>query len=84
MTQHYIVVLAPQPNGAWCAHFPDIPGCRAMGDSIDLAVENSTRQVISHLERTHEMPAPRSHEEIRADDAWARKRDIDWSKAVVN
>jgi HicB-like antitoxin of HicAB toxin-antitoxin system len=84
MTQSYVVVLAPQPSGGWCAHFPDIPGCRAMGDTIDVAIENSARQVVSRLERAHEMPVRRSHEEIRADDAWARKRGIDWSTAVVN
>jgi predicted RNase H-like HicB family nuclease len=82
MIQHYVVVLAPQGAGGWCAHFPDIPGCRAMGDGIEQAIENSSREAMLRIERTHELPVPRSQSEIRADDVWARQRGIDWSEAV--
>jgi hypothetical protein len=36
------------------------------------------------IERTHELPVPRSQSEIRADDDWARQRGIDWSTAVFS
>ncbi len=84
MDQKYIVVLTPQPGGGWCAHFPDFPGCRAMGDRMDVAIENSCREVVSRLERVHDAPTPRSQEDVCADHAWARKRSIDWSTAVVS
>jgi predicted RNase H-like HicB family nuclease len=84
MTKNYIVVVAPQQSGGWCAHFPDFPGCRAMGDRIEIAIENSSREVASWIDRAHEMPAPKSQEEVHANDAWAQQRGIDWSTAVVS
>ena len=83
MAQDYVVVLAPQGGGGWCAHFPDFPGCRAMGDRIEVAIENSTREVASRVDRLHGLPPPRHQEEIREDVAWARQRGFDWSTAVV-
>ena len=84
MAQDYIVVVAPQGAGGWCAHFPDFPGCRAMGDLIEVAIENSSREVASWIDRAHEMPAPKSEEEVCANNAWADQRGIDWSTAVIS
>jgi hypothetical protein len=84
MIRNYVVVLAPQSGGGWCAHFPDFPGCRAMGDRIEVAIENSSREVVSRLELVHDMPSPKSQDEVRANAAWARQRGIDWSTAVVS
>jgi hypothetical protein len=64
--------------------FPDIPGCRAMGDSIEQAIENSAREAVWRIERAHDLPVPRSQEAIRADEAWARQRGIDLSNAVIS
>lgn len=84
MAQDYIVVVAPQSSGGWCAHFPDFAGCRAMSDRIEAAIENSSREVVSRLEVVHDMPRPKSQDEVRANAAWARQRGIDWSTAVVS
>ena len=81
MGRNFVVVLVPQRSGGWCAHFPDVPGCRAMGDSIERAIANSCREVVAKLERMHDVPIPRSEAEIRADRAWAYMRGINWSIA---
>jgi predicted RNase H-like HicB family nuclease len=79
MALHFTVVLVPQKRGGWCAHFPDVPGCRAMGDNIESAIVNSYREIIAKLERMINMPTPLSETEIRADRAWAYARGINWS-----
>jgi hypothetical protein len=42
----------------------------------------------AHLSATRKsgspVPAPRSYEDIRADEAWALDRGIDWSTSVVS
>ena len=83
MAMTFLAVLVPQNSGGWCAHFPDVPGCRAMGDSIETAIENSHREVVARLERMHTVPIRRSEAEIRADRAWARTRGINWSTAEM-
>jgi predicted RNase H-like HicB family nuclease len=37
--KHYLAVLLPTANGGWRAHFPDFPGCRAEGHSVEDAIE---------------------------------------------
>jgi predicted RNase H-like HicB family nuclease len=88
MSQYYIVVLVPQPGGGWRVHFPDFPGCRAEGVRVEMAIDHAisaVRELINHLNRTGmAVPSPRSYEEVRSDDAWARERGIDWSTAVIS
>jgi predicted RNase H-like HicB family nuclease len=84
----FIAVLVPQPGGGWRAHFPDFPGCRAEGDRVNAAIEGAAHEVhlrVDQLKSSRKpIPTPRSYEEVRADDAWARARGIDWSTAVIN
>jgi len=83
MAMIFIAVLVPQKSGGWYAYFPDVPGCRAMGDTIEAAIENSCREVVAKLERMHGVPSPRSEAEICTDRAWAHSRGINWSIAQI-
>jgi predicted RNase H-like HicB family nuclease len=85
---HFIAVLVPQPGGGWRAHFPDFPGCRAEGPLVEIAIANASRAattLIAELNsKSMSVPAPRSFEDVRADDAWAAERSVDWTTAVVS
>jgi predicted RNase H-like HicB family nuclease len=85
---HFITILVPQGGGGWRAHFPDFPGCRADGDRVNVAIEGAAHEVqlrVDELKSSRKpLPTPRSYEEVRADDGWARERNIDWSTAVIS
>jgi predicted RNase H-like HicB family nuclease len=88
MAQHHVVVLVPQSGGGWRAHFPDFPGCRAEAARVESTIDTSMRAVAEMIDNMHRegaiIPQPRSYEEVRADDAWAVDRGIDWSTAVIS
>jgi predicted RNase H-like HicB family nuclease len=88
MGQHHVVVLVPQPGGGWRAHFPDFPGCRAEGARVESAIDTSMKAVAEMIDNMHRegaiIPLPRSYEEVRADDAWAANRGVNWSTAVIS
>lgn len=86
--KHYIAVLCPQADGGWRVHFPDFPGCRAQAQVIEKAIDAAAHSVAGHVaqlrHRKEMIPEPRSLETIRADEAWARDRNIEWSRCVVS
>ena len=88
MSKHFLIVLAPQRDGGWRAHFPDLPGCRAEGPRVEMVVERARRaaseRVASLSEQAADLPAPRTLEEIKADEEWAKERSIDWMTAVIS
>lgn len=88
VSKYYVVVLVPQHDGGWRAHFPDLPNCRAEGDRVEIVIEKAagaaSRLVNDLREQGLPTTEPRSFEEIRSDTAWAEARAIDWSKAVVS
>jgi predicted RNase H-like HicB family nuclease len=88
MSKHYVVVLAPQRDGGWRVHFPDFPGCRAEAASVNAAIEHAAHEVRLRVDQLRAsrspVPTPRSYEEVRVDDRWARERSIEWSTAVIS
>jgi predicted RNase H-like HicB family nuclease len=87
--KHYIAVIVPRPDGTWRAHFPDFPGCRADGQSLEAATfasGNSAINLACDLQRHGQPPPePQSYEEVRHhSNGWASERGIDWSTAVVS
>jgi predicted RNase H-like HicB family nuclease len=86
---HYLVVLVPHPDGGWRAHFPDCPGCRAEGNSVEAVIDASATTA---AERAHwlraqgvSLPQAQSYEEVRHhSNGWAAERGIDWSRAVAS
>jgi predicted RNase H-like HicB family nuclease len=88
MSKHYIVVLVPRRGGAWRAHFPDFPGCRAEGSLVNEAIESAAHEVHLRIDQLKSsmkpIPSPRSYEEVRADTVWAAERGIEWSTAVIS
>lgn len=59
--------------GAYGVVFPDLPGCTAMGNTIDEAITNAVEALHDWAEVTIEtgnaIPAPRAIEKLRADPA---------------
>jgi predicted RNase H-like HicB family nuclease len=83
-----VLVLIPESGRRWLAQFPDLPGCRAVGEQIELVIYEAAA-VASNLlqgirERGMEPPAPRPLEEVRADTSWAETQSIEWSKALIS
>src|SRR4030095_3746741 len=88
MDNHYIAILVPESTGEWTVLFPDLPGCATQGVTILEAQWMATEAAELHLETMRfdgrEIPSARSLEAIRADAAWAREFQVDWTKAVVS
>ena len=87
--KHYLVVLVPHADGSWRAHFPDFPGCRAEGRSVEAAVDAAATSAAAHARqlRAHgvSLPHPQTYEEVRhLSNGWAAERGIDWSHVVAS
>ena len=84
---HYIAVLVPERSGGWAVLFPDLPGCASQGETLDEAIAMATDALAGHLAVARDygdpIPAPRSVDEIRSDDAWCSENKVHWSKAMV-
>ena len=87
MENHYIAILVPESTGQWTVLFPDLPGCATQGETILEAQWMATEAAELHLETMRfdgrEIPTARDLEAIRADEAWIREFQIDWTKVVI-
>jgi predicted RNase H-like HicB family nuclease len=84
---HYIAVIVPHAEGGWRTHFPDLPGCRAEAQDIEVAIVracHAASELVGRLLLNGGAPMPRTLEEIRGDEAWAAERSIDWAKALIS
>jgi predicted RNase H-like HicB family nuclease len=65
------VALIDGKAGAYGVSFPDLPGCAAMGKSIDDAMNNAAASLRDWVEVAEEsgakVPAPRAAEAVRRD-----------------
>jgi len=64
------VALVDGEAGAYGVSFPDLPGCVAMGGTVDEALAHAAealRDWINLTEETAVVPSPRSLEDIRSD-----------------
>jgi len=87
--KHYLVVLVPRAEGGWRAHFPDFPGCRAEGASVEAAVNTAASAAADHARWLRaqgvSLPTPQTYEGVRQHGhRWAAERGIDWSRAVAS
>jgi predicted RNase H-like HicB family nuclease len=87
--KHYLVVLMPRAEGGWRAHFPDFPGCRAEGHSVEAAIDASAaaaaEQALWLRAQGVSLPQPQSYEDVRHhSNGWAAERGIDWARAVAS
>jgi predicted RNase H-like HicB family nuclease len=85
--RYYIAVIVPHAEDGWRAHFPDLPGCRAEAQDIEVAVaraSDAAGELVGRLLLDGGAPTSRTLEEIRADEAWAAERSIDWTKALIS
>ena len=86
--KHYLAVLVPHADG-WRAYFPDFPGCRAEGRSVEAAIDASAAAATEHAHRLRaqgvSLPRPQTYEEVRDhSNGWAAERGIDWSRAIAS
>jgi predicted RNase H-like HicB family nuclease len=87
--KHYLAVLVPTAAGGWRAHFPDFPGCRADGHSVEDAImaASTAASELARSLRAQGAPLPhsRSYEDVRLySNGWAEERGIAWSDAVIS
>ena len=87
--KHYLVVLVPRADGGWRAHFPDFPGCRAEGSSVEAAIDASAAAAAERARSLRDqgvsLPHPQSYEEVRHhSNGWAAERGIDWPRAIAS
>jgi len=87
--RHYLAVLIPLADGSWRAHFPDFPGCRAEGSSVEAAIDASAAAAAEQARQLDAQgaspPQPQSYEQVRHhSNGWAADRGIDWSLAVTS
>jgi predicted RNase H-like HicB family nuclease len=65
------IALVDGKRGAYGVVFPDLPGCTAMGRTMDEALRNASEALTEWAEAVREshgrMPPPRSTEELRED-----------------
>jgi predicted RNase H-like HicB family nuclease len=47
------VELTHEPDGAWSAVCPELPGCASCGDTRDEALANIREAIALHLHPTH-------------------------------
>jgi predicted RNase H-like HicB family nuclease len=78
----YVAILVRGEDEAWRAYLPDFAGCRAEGDSAEVALGRAKERA-RELNNGAERSAPRSLIEIRDDPTWARDRNVDWQDAIV-
>ena len=87
--KHYLAVLVPTAEGGWRAHFPDFPGCRAEGPSVEQAIQAAKSAASEQARRLRgqgvSLPQSQSYEDVRhRANGWATERDIAWSEAVIS
>ena len=82
--QRYIALVDREERkgrAVWGVSFPDFPGCVAVGDSFQDAVDSAAEALRCHVEGMLAdglaIRAPRELEEIAADSEWAE--DIRWA-----
>jgi predicted RNase H-like HicB family nuclease len=67
--RHHLAVLLPLSEGGWRVHFPDFPGCRAEGSTVEAALAASTSAVFEqarwYRQQRVSLPSPRSYDDIR-------------------
>lgn len=83
----YLAILIPGDSDGWSAHIPDFPSCSAASPNADLAKMRVAQEVailVGEMRKSGgRPPLPRPLEDVRADQAWANDRKLDWSRAVV-
>ncbi|MCC7346518.1 MAG: type II toxin-antitoxin system HicB family antitoxin [Variibacter sp.] len=81
------VALVDGKRGAYGVAFPDLPGCTAMGRTMDEALRNASDAATEWAEAVREtqgrLPPPRSTEELRADPDTSRALAAGAALAIV-
>lgn len=69
----YIALVIKVPGGTYRAFFPDLPGCRASGRSVEGALARAKTALKEHAAKMHRrglpMPQPRPALDVVAEEA---------------
>ena len=75
----YTAFIHKDPDTVFGVSFPDVPGCIAIGDTVDEAMRNAVDALAFHLRGIGSdgdtIPAPRSPDEILADPEFEEDRE---------
>jgi predicted RNase H-like HicB family nuclease len=81
---HYVALLIPSSVGEWRVVFPDMPECEAHGYTVDDATFAATTALSRCLaENGHLPPRPRDLAEIKRDEEWLSRNNVDLREAIV-
>jgi predicted RNase H-like HicB family nuclease len=73
MMKGYIALVLRQPGGGYRVDFPDLPGCRASGRSVDEALAKARAALKLYAARLYRrglvLPAPRPADDVLAEEA---------------
>ena len=67
--RYYHAVIHKDPDSAYGAHFPDLPGCFSAADDLEAIIPNATEALALWFEGGSAAVAPRPVEAIRAEAA---------------
>ena len=75
----YTAFIHKDPDTDYGVSFPDLPGCIAVGETVEQALESATQALAFHIEGIEEdgddVPRPRPLDEILSDPALAQDRE---------
>ena len=75
----YVAFVHKEPDSVYGVSFPDFPGCISVGATMDQALANASEALQGHvkmMEADNEaVPAPRSVDDILADEQLAEERE---------
>jgi predicted RNase H-like HicB family nuclease len=56
----YVILIGPTPDGHFGAWAPDLPGCIALGDTVEETEREMREAIAFHLDGLHEdgLPVP--------------------------
>ena len=71
----YTAFIHKDPDSDYGVSFPDVPGCVAVGETVEAALNSAAEALAFHIEGIEKdgdpIPSPRSMDEIVADPAFA-------------
>lgn len=74
----YVAFIHKDPESDYGVSFPDVPGCIAVGDTVETALDSAAEALAFHIEGIEKdgdpIPQPRALDEILADPEFAEDK----------
>ena len=82
---HYLAIFVETDLGEWRVVFPDLPGCKAMGFTLDdamFAASSALRQYIQEIGLLP--PHPMDLSAVQQSEEWLSENRVDLSRAIIS